>query len=142
VTVPVGGRILVNFPCWDDRAPFTVSEIRGGAVVPYPNARINRLGPAHAHDTLISLQSAAAGEEPALDPRHRGATLRHAGTGRRKAGRRRSGDEPGRQGSSTAQCRAADHLSERCHAGSVPGKRRRCLYSGILDQLTRRADRD
>jgi sugar lactone lactonase YvrE len=60
VSVAAGGRIFVNFPRWGDPAPFTVGEIRGGGVVPYPNASINRFDPAHPHDTLISVQSVVA----------------------------------------------------------------------------------
>ncbi len=57
VTVAANGRIFVNFPRWGDDVPFTVGEIREGKVVPYPNASINRLDPAHPADTLISVQS-------------------------------------------------------------------------------------
>lgn len=42
VTVTETGRIFVNFPRWGDDVPFTVGEIRGGKVVPYPDAAINR----------------------------------------------------------------------------------------------------
>ncbi|TXI86094.1 MULTISPECIES: L-dopachrome tautomerase-related protein [unclassified Cupriavidus] len=42
VTVTETGRIFVNFPRWGDDVPFTVGEIRGNQVVPYPDAAINR----------------------------------------------------------------------------------------------------
>ncbi|QET05911.1 gluconolaconase [Cupriavidus pauculus] len=42
VTVTETGRIFVNFPRWGDDVPFTVGEIRGSKVVPYPDAAINR----------------------------------------------------------------------------------------------------
>ncbi|CAG2133912.1 SMP-30/gluconolactonase/LRE family protein [Cupriavidus plantarum] len=42
VTVTETGRIFVNFPRWGDDVPFTVGELRGNKVVPYPDAAINR----------------------------------------------------------------------------------------------------
>jgi hypothetical protein len=42
VTVSHQGRIFVNFPRWGDEVPFTVSEIRDGEAVAYPNEVINQ----------------------------------------------------------------------------------------------------
>jgi sugar lactone lactonase YvrE len=57
VTVAPDGRIFVNFPRWGDEVPFTVGEIRGGRVVPYPDAAINAFDPARPGATLGSVQS-------------------------------------------------------------------------------------
>ncbi|MFW8449875.1 gluconolaconase, partial [Klebsiella pneumoniae] len=36
VTVTETGRIFVNFPRWGDDVPFTVAEVKGNQLVPYP----------------------------------------------------------------------------------------------------------
>lgn len=56
VTVSREGRVFVNFPRWGDEVPFTVGEVKGGALVPYPP------GDWHAPDgsppeRLLSVQS-------------------------------------------------------------------------------------
>ena len=65
VTKARNGRLFVNFPRWGDDVPFTVGEIIGDRVVPYPDAQINRADPAHPADSLISVQSVVA------DPKNR-----------------------------------------------------------------------
>lgn len=57
VTVTETGRIFVNFPRWGDDVPFTVGEIRGNQVVPYPDAAINR---ADNPQGFLSVQSVVA----------------------------------------------------------------------------------
>lgn len=57
VTVSAGGRIFVNFPRWGDDVPFTVGEIRGGQVVAFPDAAINRADPQRPGESFISVQS-------------------------------------------------------------------------------------
>ncbi|MCK8787728.1 major royal jelly family protein [Roseomonas sp. NAR14] len=57
VTVSARGRIFVNFPRWGDDVPFTVGEIRGGRVVPFPDAAINRPDRDRPGGTLLSVQS-------------------------------------------------------------------------------------
>ncbi len=57
VTVAPDGRIFVNFPRWGDDVPFTVGEVRGGEVVAYPDAGINRFDPSRPAETLSSVQS-------------------------------------------------------------------------------------
>jgi sugar lactone lactonase YvrE len=60
VTVAEDGRIFVNFPRWGDEVPFTVGELRGGAVVAYPDAKVNRADPADPAAGFISVQSVVA----------------------------------------------------------------------------------
>jgi len=57
VTVSSEGRIFVNFPRWGDDVPFTVGEIRNGAMHPYPNAALNTFDPSRPRETLSSVQS-------------------------------------------------------------------------------------
>lgn len=57
VTVSSGGRVFVNFPRWGDPVPFTVAEVRDGKSVAYPDAAINKLDPARAAQTFVSVQS-------------------------------------------------------------------------------------
>jgi sugar lactone lactonase YvrE len=57
VTVGQNGRIFVNFPRWGDPVPFTVAEIRDGHPRAYSNAEVNRLDPARARETFVSVQS-------------------------------------------------------------------------------------
>ncbi|OYV36576.1 MAG: gluconolaconase [Rhodospirillales bacterium 20-64-7] len=60
VSVSPDGRIFVNFPRWGDDVAFTVGEIRGDALVAFPNAEINRADPERPGETLISVQSIVA----------------------------------------------------------------------------------
>jgi len=57
VTVSRQGRIFVNFPRWGDEVPFTVSEIRNGEAVAYPNEAINKSNPVDQASALVSVQS-------------------------------------------------------------------------------------
>ncbi len=57
VTVASDGRIFINFPRWGDDVPFTVGEIRGGKLVGYPDAAINKFDPGRPGETLSSVQS-------------------------------------------------------------------------------------
>lgn len=41
VAVSKDGRVFVNFPRWTDDAPVSVGEVKGGKVVPYPDAAWN-----------------------------------------------------------------------------------------------------
>jgi len=60
VTKAPNGRVFVNYPRWGDDVPFTVGEIVGKRVVPYPDAQFNRADAAHPADSLISVQSVVA----------------------------------------------------------------------------------
>jgi len=60
VTVAPNGRIFVNYPQWGDNAPFTVGELKNGKVTAYPSQAFNTADPAHAAQTLISVQSVVA----------------------------------------------------------------------------------
>lgn len=62
VTVSRDNRIFVNYPRWEDKVSFTVGEIKGGKVVPYPDAATNA---GDSPDTLFSVQSVV------VDPRNR-----------------------------------------------------------------------
>ncbi|MFB5147989.1 L-dopachrome tautomerase-related protein [Burkholderia orbicola] len=53
-------RIFVNFPRWGDDVPYTVGEIVGGKVVPYPDAQINRAMADAPTAHFISVQSIVA----------------------------------------------------------------------------------
>src|ERR1700730_4146120 len=57
VTVSDSGRVFVNFPRWGDKVDFTVGEIVGSELVPYPNSSINDFDPTSPSTTLISVQS-------------------------------------------------------------------------------------
>jgi len=57
VTVSQQGRIFVNFPRWGDEVPFTVSEIRDGEAVAYPNEVINQNDAVDQASALVSVQS-------------------------------------------------------------------------------------
>jgi sugar lactone lactonase YvrE len=57
VTVSQQGRIFVNFPRWGDEVPFTVSEIRNGEAVAYPNEAINQSDSVDQASALVSVQS-------------------------------------------------------------------------------------
>jgi hypothetical protein len=60
VTVSQQGRIFVNFPRWGDEVPFTVSEIRNGEAVAYPNEAINQSDAVDQASALVSVQSVVA----------------------------------------------------------------------------------
>lgn len=57
VTVSHQGRIFVNFPRWGDEVPFTVSEIRDGGTVAYPDKAINQTDPNDQAAAFVSVQS-------------------------------------------------------------------------------------
>jgi sugar lactone lactonase YvrE len=57
VTVSHKGRIFVNFPRWGDDVPFTVSEIRDGQAIAYPDEAINQADPNDQAAALVSVQS-------------------------------------------------------------------------------------
>jgi sugar lactone lactonase YvrE len=58
VTVSQGGRIFVNFPRWGDDVPFSVAEVSGGTIAPYPDDDINRAPPPdHLASGFVSVQS-------------------------------------------------------------------------------------
>jgi hypothetical protein len=65
VTVSQQGRIFVNFPRWGDEVPFTVSEIRDGEAVAYPNEVINQADQNDPAAGLVSVQSVV------VDPAYR-----------------------------------------------------------------------
>lgn len=60
VTVSETGRIFVNFPRWGDDVPFTVAEVKGNRLVPYPDAAMNRADNAQPRTHLLSVQSVVA----------------------------------------------------------------------------------
>ena len=57
VTVSHQGRIFVNFPRWGDEVPFTVSEIRDGEAVAFPDKAMNQTDPNDQTAALVSVQS-------------------------------------------------------------------------------------
>jgi sugar lactone lactonase YvrE len=57
VTVSHQGRIFVNFPRWGDEVPFTVSEIRDGEAVAYPDKVMNQTDPNDQAAAFVSVQS-------------------------------------------------------------------------------------
>ncbi len=65
VTVSHQGRIFVNFPRWGDRVEYTVAEVKGGAVVPYPDELINQVQGEKPAEYLVSVQSVV------VDPKDR-----------------------------------------------------------------------
>lgn len=60
VTVSEDGRIFVCYPDWGDKSPFTVAEITGETVVPYPSADINAFHGNDPENTFVSVQSVVA----------------------------------------------------------------------------------
>lgn len=60
VTVAPTGRIFVNYPQWGDKPAFAVGELKDGKVTAYPSQALNDADPAHAAETLISVQSVVA----------------------------------------------------------------------------------
>jgi sugar lactone lactonase YvrE len=57
VTVSHTGRIFVNFPKWGDEVPATVTELRDGEAVAYPDERWNRPSGDDDPGALVSVQS-------------------------------------------------------------------------------------
>ena len=57
VTVSHQGRIFVSFPRWGDEVPFTVSEIRDGEAVAFPDKAMNQTDPNDQTAALVSVQS-------------------------------------------------------------------------------------
>jgi len=58
VTVSDDGRVFVCMPrSMDDPTPITVAEVTDGRTTAYPDASINRLNPARAAETFVSIQS-------------------------------------------------------------------------------------
>ncbi|MDR4492644.1 MAG: L-dopachrome tautomerase-related protein [Candidatus Nitrosocosmicus sp.] len=57
VAVSHTGRIFVNFPKWGDDVKFTVSEIRNGQPVAYPDESINEMDQEDQASKLVSVQS-------------------------------------------------------------------------------------
>ncbi|MDM5200969.1 L-dopachrome tautomerase-related protein [Fictibacillus enclensis] len=57
VTVSETGRIFVCFPKWGDDVKFTVAEIAGDQLQPYPNLETNLANPANVAMSFISVQS-------------------------------------------------------------------------------------
>ncbi len=57
VTVSDTGRVFVNFPRRGDKVDFTVGEIVGSKVVPYPSSSMNEFDPASPTTTLSDVQS-------------------------------------------------------------------------------------
>lgn len=57
VGVSRSGRIFVNFPKWGDQVPFTVAEIKGGEVVPFPDQDWNTPAGDGDPNALVSVQS-------------------------------------------------------------------------------------
>ena len=57
VTVSHQGRIFVNFPRWGDEVPFTVSEIRDGEAVAYPDKAMNQTDRNDQASAFVSVQS-------------------------------------------------------------------------------------
>ena len=60
VSVSETGRIFVCFPKWGDDVKFTVAEIVGNKLVPYPNLQTNLVKPENITITFISVQSVVA----------------------------------------------------------------------------------
>lgn len=57
VTVSHTGRIFVNFPKWGDEVPATVTEIRDGRCVPYPDQEWNSPSGDDDAKAFVSVQS-------------------------------------------------------------------------------------
>jgi sugar lactone lactonase YvrE len=65
VAVSFSGRKFLNFPRWEEGVENTCCELRDGALVPYPNAEINKLQLDKVDSCLVSVQSVV------IDPRDR-----------------------------------------------------------------------
>jgi sugar lactone lactonase YvrE len=57
VAVSRTGRIFVTFPRWGDPVEYTVAEIRGDKIAPYPDLEFNKLRTDDPADSLVSVQS-------------------------------------------------------------------------------------
>lgn len=57
VTVSQRGRIFVNFPKWGDDVKFTVTELRDGEAVAYPDEAFNQTDEDDPAAALVSVQS-------------------------------------------------------------------------------------
>lgn len=76
VTVERGGRIFVNFPRWTEDTAVSVGEVKGGAVVPFPDPEWNawrnaKKDQVSAKDHWVCVQSVVADEQGhlwVLDP--------------------------------------------------------------------------
>lgn len=60
VTVSETGRIFVCLPKWGDDVKFTVAEIVGDQLLPYPNLETNLANPENIANSFISVQSVVA----------------------------------------------------------------------------------
>lgn len=60
VTISEKGRIFVNFPKWGDDVKFTVGEIVGDKLVPYPDLKTNTVDYDNLQNCFISVQSVVA----------------------------------------------------------------------------------
>ena len=60
VTISEEGRIFVNFPKWGDDVKFTVGEIVGDKLVPYPDLKSNTVDYNDLQNCFISVQSVVA----------------------------------------------------------------------------------
>lgn len=60
VTISETGRIFVNFPKWGDDVKFTVAEIVGNKLVPYPDLKTNKVDYNNLKSCFISVQSVVA----------------------------------------------------------------------------------
>ena len=65
VTVSRSGRIFVNFPQWGDKVTATVSEVKKGKTVPYPNQEINTCAGKDQKACFVAVQSVV------VDPKDR-----------------------------------------------------------------------
>ena len=57
VTVSASGRIFVNYPKWGDEVPATVTELRDGSAVPFPDQAWNDPSGDDDPAALVSVQS-------------------------------------------------------------------------------------
>lgn len=57
VAVSLDRRVFVCFPRWGDNVQFTVGELRGGRLVPYPNQAANQLDATQVQQRFVSVQS-------------------------------------------------------------------------------------
>jgi sugar lactone lactonase YvrE len=65
VTVSRAGRIFVNFPQWGDKVTATVSEVKKGKTVAYPDEKINACAGKDQKDCFVAVQSVV------VDPKDR-----------------------------------------------------------------------
>src|SRR5215211_3259149 len=57
ITVSPTGRIFVCYPKWGDEVPATVTELRDGHAIAYPDERWNRPSGDDDPEALVSVQS-------------------------------------------------------------------------------------